>query len=122
MTRKRRYLISAAVLAACVGLALGVLAMLLPPQPGVTKANFDRLEYGMSKATVVEIFGREPAHLPGAGKRDSDQVYLMSRDDGAFVMMIFADGALTEMFWTDSSETFPNTISRLLNLPRVHQD
>jgi len=43
MTRKRRYLISAAVLVACVCIALGVLAM-LPPRPGLTKANIDRIE------------------------------------------------------------------------------
>ena len=55
MTRKRRYLISAAVLAACVGIVLGVLAM-QPPRPGVTKANFDQIKVGMTIADIDERF------------------------------------------------------------------
>jgi len=42
MTKRKRYAISAAVLAACVGIALCVLAM-LPTRPGVTKAKFDSI-------------------------------------------------------------------------------
>jgi hypothetical protein len=59
MTRKRCYLISAAVLAAFVGIALGVLAM-LPARPGVTKANFERIKEGMTLAEVEALFG-EPS-------------------------------------------------------------
>jgi hypothetical protein len=39
-----------------IALTLGVLAM-LPPSPGVTKANFDRIKEGMTKAEVEEILG-----------------------------------------------------------------
>ena len=56
MTRRRRILLSAAVLAASVCIALGVLS-LLPPRPGVTKANFDRIEVGMTLAEVEAILG-----------------------------------------------------------------
>ena len=45
-----------AATALCVGIALGVLAV-LPSGPGVAKANFDRIELGMTKAEVERIFG-----------------------------------------------------------------
>ena len=45
-----------AATALCVGIALGVLAV-LPSGPGVTKANFDRIEEGMTRAEVDELFG-----------------------------------------------------------------
>ena len=54
MTIKR--LILLASLPLMIAVALGVLAM-LPPGPGVTKANFDRIEKGMTTAQVKEIFG-----------------------------------------------------------------
>jgi outer membrane protein assembly factor BamE (lipoprotein component of BamABCDE complex) len=55
MTQKRLALI-AAVSLAIAAVMVGVLVM-LPPGPGVTKANFDRIEKGMTKAKVEEIFG-----------------------------------------------------------------
>jgi hypothetical protein len=53
MTKKRFYLISAAILVACIGSTVGVLAM-MPPRPGVTKANFDRIEVGMTVHDSVQ--------------------------------------------------------------------
>ena len=54
MTRKRLLLIASLPLA--IAVTLGVLA-LLPPSPGVNKANFDRIEKGMTRAEVEAIFG-----------------------------------------------------------------
>src|SRR5690242_17913612 len=56
MSPKRRILFSAGFLAACVCATLAVLALL--PEPGVTKANFDRIEIGMTQAVAEGIFGR----------------------------------------------------------------
>jgi len=64
MTRKRHYLISAAVLAACVCIAIGVMAM-LPPRPGVTKASYSKIRFGMSKSEVISILNSKPHFAPG---------------------------------------------------------
>jgi len=62
---KKRWILLAGILAACVCLTLAVLAM-LPPRPGVTLANIERIEKGMTLAEVEKILG-------GPGKRfDSD--------------------------------------------------
>ena len=60
MTKGRLLLIGLFPLAVVV--ALGVIAM-LPPSPGVTKANFDRIEMGMTKAQVEEIFGEKGVEI-----------------------------------------------------------
>jgi hypothetical protein len=58
VTGKRLILIASVPLVIVV--TLGVLALLPPDdRPGVTKANFDRIEKWMTKAQVEEIFGRE---------------------------------------------------------------
>ena len=49
MTKKRVALL--AVLPLTVAVILGALEM-LPPRPGVTKANFDRIQEGMTLAEV----------------------------------------------------------------------
>jgi hypothetical protein len=54
MTRKRWLLLGLLSLG-IVAAVLTVLA-LLPPRPGVTKANFDRVEIGMNRAQVEAIF------------------------------------------------------------------
>jgi outer membrane protein assembly factor BamE (lipoprotein component of BamABCDE complex) len=58
MAKKKRLLLIAS-LPLTIALTLGVLAM-LPPPPGVTKANFDRIQEGMTRAEVEEIFGKPP--------------------------------------------------------------
>ena len=61
MTKKRLLLIGG-FLAACVCLPLGVSLMMTDNGPGVTKANFDRIEEGMTEDDVTRILGR-PAYL-----------------------------------------------------------
>ena len=53
---KKRLLAITAILTAVVGAIVLTLA-LLSPRPAVTKANFDRLENGMSVKVVESIFG-----------------------------------------------------------------
>ena len=90
---------------------LGVLAM-LPPRPGVTKANFDRIEKGMTKAQVEEIFGREgvPLWTPRA--------LLWASDDGSEVEVDFGVvGCVQTKIWVGSNETILDKIRRWLHLP-----
>jgi len=109
LTRKRRYMISAAVLAACVCLALGVLAML--PHSGPTKADYLRIEDRMTRSEVLAILG-EPTHYEGS-------IHCWNLTDGYFCMIGFNDeGKATQtMFKASSHETIPDKLRRWLGLP-----
>jgi hypothetical protein len=113
MSLRRRILLSAGLLAAIVGVALGVV-MLLPPRPGVTKANFDRMEKGMPIADVQEILGRfdfdyEPNLILWHAWR---------ADDGAEIVIVFGNGCVVSKSWIDSEETIPDKLRRWLHLPK----
>jgi len=58
---KKRWLLVAACLASLIVVPTVVTA-LLPPGPGTTKANFDRVEVGMTKAEVEAILGAPSKH------------------------------------------------------------
>jgi hypothetical protein len=73
--KKKRLLLIAGAIAAVVGLTLGVLA-LLPPKPGITKENFDRIEIGMTYDEVVAILGPPTGAFPQAGQRLAIKVEL----------------------------------------------
>jgi len=56
---KKWWLALAALLVLAIGLAIGI-PMLLPPEPGVTYANYSRIEKGMTRAQVKALLG-EPS-------------------------------------------------------------
>ena len=111
---KRRYLIVAVSFAAIACLAVGVLAV-LPPRPGVTKANFDRIEIGMTLEEVERIFGRPSDMLAGASKDDPTvfRNWLVSLDSGAAVD--FRAERVYAKQWQDRSTIFEK-IRRWLHL------
>jgi len=128
MTRKRRYLIVAGILAGCVCAALGVVAM-LPPQPGVTKANFDRIEIGMTKSEVEQIFGRERTVSPSPFRSlvvlatfqcDFEGVAVMcwDADNGSWAGIGFKGNCVVDKHWRNSPETFTDKFRRWLHLPK----
>jgi hypothetical protein len=110
MNKKRRYLISAAILAACVCIALGVLAM-LPPRPGVTIANINRIEQGMSRAELASILG-EPTGVLGNGTLDWQLA------DGTRLIIGIDRDKSGAMALNLSTETFPQKLRRWLHLPK----
>jgi hypothetical protein len=83
--RKTRWLLLGLLLASIVGVVLVVLA-LLPPRPGVTKENFDRIQNGMTRAEVAEILGDEPG-------RRQDHLALWESDDAGDLVLIGFDDA-----------------------------
>jgi hypothetical protein len=112
MTRKRRYLISASVLVACVCIALGVLAM-LPSQPGVTKADFDRIEKGMLSHEVELILGKPmQPHMRDLDRHDMDT---WRASDGSWIRIDYFRDTVTKKRWVDSS--FTDKLRRWLHLP-----
>jgi outer membrane protein assembly factor BamE (lipoprotein component of BamABCDE complex) len=54
--KKKWWIIAAATIAGCIGLAF-VIPALRPSKPGVTKENFERIQLGMTKTEVEGIFG-----------------------------------------------------------------
>jgi hypothetical protein len=111
MTKKRMALI--AVLPLSIAMIIGVLAM--PTGPGVTKANLDRVEEGMTKAEVEQIFGMKGEKLPPA--YDGEWMYWRA-DDGSSAVIRFGEDGLDFKNWHDSDETIPDKIRRWLHLPK----
>jgi hypothetical protein len=116
MTKKRLLLIASLPLIAAV--ALGVLAM-LPPSTGVTKANFDRIQGGMTLAEVKEIFGRkadESMRYVAYGKVKQETERIWAADDGSAAFVEFRDDCVTGKEWAGFNETFLDKIRRWLHL------
>jgi hypothetical protein len=110
MTRKRRYLFSAAALVACVCVAVGVLAAL--PRSGVTKANFDRIEYEMTREEVEAILGEPEQGMHGGGV----VVFQWRRVDGAIIHVVMELGAVADKQFHSSTETIADKFRRWLHI------
>jgi hypothetical protein len=112
MTTKKRHLLIASVPLVTIAVILGVLAM-LPPRPGVTTVNYDRIERGMTRAEVEEIFGREGRPFA----KDGDTVFLDWReDDGSGAVIGFSHDCVVFKRWFDSNESYLDKIQRWLHL------
>lgn len=72
---RRRYLAVAGILAILLGAGFGV-GMMLPPSPGITKANFDRIEKGMMISDVEIILGRKANQISPAYGAESEPGYI----------------------------------------------
>jgi hypothetical protein len=104
MTKKRMALL--AVLPLTIAVILGLLAM-MPPRPGVTKANFDRIRVGMTLAEVEAILGQSDLGEWG-------RLWLAS--DGSYALIEFWDDGVISKRWFDSNETILDKIRRWLHL------
>jgi hypothetical protein len=85
--KKKRWIVVAAIMLVCIGLAFAVGIAMTPGQQ-VTDANFDAIEIGMPIKTVESIFGR-PADAAVAS------MYAWSGDerpDGTLMVIINVDG------------------------------
>jgi hypothetical protein len=112
---KRRLLIGAAILTACVALAFAVVAM-LPSQPGITKANFDRIEAGMSQAEVKAILG-EPSDSSVGDFVPNTGTLQWNREDGTQIWVQFVADKSTRTNFHASTETIFDRVRHWLNLP-----
>jgi hypothetical protein len=114
MTRKR-WIVMAGMLATCVCVTLGVLAM-LPPRRGVTPADIARIENGMTRTEVERILGD-----PGMSLRSSiygeyqGQTIWFDPQTGTMVVVDFSEhNRVVEISW--EPETFRQKLKRLLHL------
>jgi hypothetical protein len=119
MTRKHRYFISATVLVACACVALGMLAM-LPPQPGVTKANFDRIENGMTLQEVERILAAKGVYFNGGTTIDprTPPPLFWLHVNGMSIAVQFNNAKVTSKHFRESTETAFDKVRRWLHFPK----
>jgi hypothetical protein len=124
MSKKRRYLVSAAVLAACACALCVCTVWTTQPQHGLMKATFNRIAIGMTEAEVDAILAQHEEDasrgefsrrgvIGGVGKR-----YIVWGDvsgDGA--VTFDGNGRVDDMAWNDRDSTGPGpgTIEKLVN-------
>jgi hypothetical protein len=125
---KRRWVVLVGLLAVGVCLTLAGLA-LLPPRPGVTQANFDRIEDGMTREEVERILGG-PGRLvakngeimggPGAAFVMNGNLFLWDNPRNDTIVSVSFDDAnrVIGKDWKDwgPPETFLQKLQRLLHL------
>ena len=94
--RKRTFIV-AALFASLASVGF-VAALLMLNGPGVTKANFDRIEEGMTLQEVEQIFGTPGKYTWGG--------HTWQADDGAsvFVEFAFSGESAGHKTWEDSRE------------------
>jgi hypothetical protein len=121
---KRKYLLLiVGTTATLVGLALGALAM-SSERSGVTKANFDRIKKGMTRAEVESILA-EPLRKPDRVYRTSPTLLTSSGiwcqvawhgPDGACAEFSFHNDVVysDDKKWTPSTETVGEKLRRWL--------
>jgi hypothetical protein len=112
--KKKWWLIGFATLAICGGVAVAIRA-LLPSGHGVTEANCDRIEHGMTEADLDSHFGKPAHHWIGLGTIVEKRWIC---EDGAFAEVTFANGAVIRAQWYESTETITDKLRRWLSLPR----
>jgi hypothetical protein len=127
---KKRWVVPAGMLAACVCLTLAVLA-LLPPRPGVTPANIERIEDGMTVAEVEKILGgpgesfwsylarsssTSPLGIVGGTKFGNTMLVWHHPHDGTCVAVSFDRDARVKGKFSGPPETFMQRVQRLLHL------
>ena len=95
MTTRKRLLLSAPLLAVLVCMVLIALAM-LPAKPGVTKANFDRIEIGMTKEEVDSFFGPPPMAPIRTPNAPGGETVWLWRSHHVDVEINFRDSRVTE--------------------------
>ena len=113
--KKKRLLLLVGAIAAVVGVTLGVLAM-LPPKPGITKENFDRIENGMAFEDVNAIFGQQPDPWQSGVRANGWKQHLWKSNDGDFAIIAFDENGAVEKHWLgqrDDRTAFEKLLDRL---------
>jgi hypothetical protein len=112
--KNRRRILLIASLPLAVGVIIGVLAM-LPPRPGITMANFNRIRSGMTESDVEEIFGEEGVEMVYFIAGDEPQKDWIHWD--ATAKIGFLNGRVVAKVWMgDEPETLVEKMCRWLHL------
>jgi hypothetical protein len=116
---KKRWIVLTGMLAACVCLTLAVLA-LLPPRPGVTPANIQCIEKGMTLAEVEKILGGPGKVTPADPEHITEIVWHHPDEETSVIVWFDADNRVTgrpsSQLAPFRQETFWQKLRRLLRL------
>jgi hypothetical protein len=103
MMRKRLFMI-AGILVSVAWIVYITLAI-LPPWPGVTKENFDRIRDGMTSDDVVAILGNSGmTDIPFEWPNNPHMVTYWVNPDRANVTILFEHGLVISKTWHDPME------------------
>jgi hypothetical protein len=109
---KTRLAIASGTLASAARAVLLVIAI-MPARTGVTKANFDLVKVGMTRAEVAAILGP-----PVYGYQECDLapwVDFWNHDDGKDACVVeYLDDGVVDMHWLRNRETMADRIWRYL--------
>jgi hypothetical protein len=117
MTTRRRRLVILVGLVCPMLLAVGCLWLLLGgTHSAVTKANFDRIEKGMTLAKVEELFGKKGAVFYGYVNKSA---CFWENEDRSYAIVIFDESrrVVEKAQWGGSPESIGDKIRRLLHWP-----
>jgi hypothetical protein len=113
MTRKPIILIGGPM--AVCALALGMVAILLP-RPGISKANFDRIENEMTVEQVDQILG-ELSSEPGFDRpRDPRKWAYWNANDGSSIGIGLLHGRVAGKEWNYSDEPMMKRMLRWIGV------
>jgi outer membrane protein assembly factor BamE (lipoprotein component of BamABCDE complex) len=127
---KKRWIVLAGILAACVCLTLAVLA-LLPPRPGVTEANVERIEDGMTREEVEALLGGpgvslgsylahwyppSPKALAPAKKYHAGVLWQHPRSNASVIVIFDERERVVRKQWIASQQTFVEKLYSLFGL------
>jgi hypothetical protein len=94
--------LAGAMLAICIGVVSGAIIM-LPARPCLSKANFDRIEMGMTREEVERILGQPTGQADRIDDGIAEVVWIGA--DDARARIEFANGVVRDMAFQESNET-----------------
>ncbi len=114
----RKHLLLLGPPSVAVAVMLSALALLWSPHPGVTKANFDRIEEGMTNAEVEQLLGGTGLPFHGFAHHEPPRTFVWEGDDGSVVFVEFTDNSVMSKKWEPSTESITDRLRRWLHLPK----
>jgi hypothetical protein len=123
--KKKCLLLSAGLLVILASAGFFIGLTFLDRRPGVTKANFDRIETGMTREEVDALFGDEVLPFLVIDEDPNEvwpidtsgnELYSWSIDDVGMAHITFHNGIVVERAWYDRSDTLLEKLRRWLRI------
>jgi hypothetical protein len=114
MSKRKRYIVAAFVASILVAIVAWIVVENLPPTPGITQTNFDRIEKGITKEEVEAILG-EPAFSRVKTRTPGNVVHMWKSPSGSLATVAFSeDGKVIRKSWPADDESIFRKFRRWL--------